>query len=126
MRHVEMSKLAKDRADVLVKRGENERQGKLLYWSSKRGQAKVLLPSGAVITVGTDTVVPLNGGNIVADEIGVDTKYRNFRGVQPDSGGSNERNESMPPMGVPVGSTQPRMERDPNVTHHVARIKMPT
>lgn len=124
MRHVEMSKAAKDRIDVMVVRGDRRRVGKLLYWSSKRGRAKVLLPSGSVITVGIDTVVPLNGGNIVADEIGVDTKYRNFRGVQPLSGGSNERNENMPPVGTSVRGTQPRMGHQKDVTHHVAGIEL--
>jgi len=72
VQHIEMSKHAKDRADVTVMREGRQREGKLLYWSSKRGRAKVLLASGAVITVATDSVALVNGGNIVADETGVD------------------------------------------------------
>ena len=120
MGHVEMSKLAKDRADVLVIRGEHRREGKLLYWSSKRGRAKVLLASGAVITVGTDTVVPLNGGNIVADENRVDTQYRNFRSLPADSDGSTEGNEVMPPVRGVVASARPGLGCGEDVSNHVA------
>jgi hypothetical protein len=115
-----MSQAAENRADVLVTRGKNKREGKLLYWSSKHGRAKVLLPSGAVITVATDTVALLNGENIVADEIGVDTKYRNFRGLQPDTGGPTEPNTVVPTMGGAVASTQPRMGCETDVENHVA------
>lgn len=115
-----MSQAAENRVDVLVVRGKHKREGKLLYWSSKHGRAKVLLPSGAVITVATDTVALLNGENIVADEIGVDTKYRNFRGLQPDTSGPNERNENLPPMGSVVASTQPRLGCETDVENHVA------
>lgn len=118
MGHVEMSKAARDRINVLVVRGNHHRQGKLLYWSSKRGRAKVLLPSGAVITVGTDTVVPLNEGNIVADEISVDTQYPDFRGLRTDVGQTT--GEVMPTVGTSAGNTQPRLERRNNVSHHVA------
>lgn len=91
-----------------------------MYWSSKRGRAKVLLPSGAVITVSTQTVVLLNGGNNVADEISVDDKCHNVRFVQPAGGRTNERNENLPTMGNTSASPQPRMGRATDVTHHVA------
>lgn len=115
-----MSQAAENRVDVLVVRGRHKRQGKLLYWSSKHDRAKVLLPSGAVITVATDTVALLNGENIVADEIDVDTKYRNFRGLQPDTSGPNTPNTVVSTMGGAVASTQPRLGCETHVENHVA------
>jgi len=67
-----MSKHAKDRGDVIVIRDGREREARLMYWSSKLGRAKVMLPSGAIITVRTDDVRLLTGGNSVADEISDD------------------------------------------------------
>lgn len=120
MGHVEMSQAAKARIDVVVIRGENRRAGKLLYWSSKRGRAKVLLPSGAVITVATDTVALRDEVNFVADENRDDAKYRNFRSLQPDSGRSTERNTGMPPVRDTAGGTQPWVGCETDVSHHVA------
>lgn len=120
MRHIEMSKHAKNRGDVIVVREGREREAKLLYWSSKLGRAKCMLPSGAVITVRTDEVRLLNGGNIVADEIGVDTKYRNFRGLQSDRPAETGSNSRMPPVRGAVASTQPRVGCETDVSHHVA------
>lgn len=119
MGHVEMSQAAKARIDVVVIRGENRRAGKLLYWSSKRGRAKVLLPSGAVITVATDTVALRDEVNFVADEIGVDTEYRNFRGLSADSDGPGET-DVMPPVRDAAQGPQPWLGCGEDVAHHVA------
>lgn len=120
MGHVEMSQAAHARADVIVTRGENQRAGKLIYWSSKRGRAKVMLPSGAVITVATDTVALRNEVNFVADENRDDAKYRNFRSLQPDSGRSTERNTGMPPVRDTADNAQSGLGCETDVTHHVA------
>lgn len=128
MGHVEMSKLAADRTPVAVVRDGRIREGKLIYWSSKLGRAKVMLASGAVITVGTDTIVLQNERNIVADEISDDTKYRNFRSLRADNTTPTDHRRpqvGMPPVRGAVGSVQPRVGCETDEPNHVEGIQLP-
>jgi len=126
---------AMHRDTVLLTRDGRTERVRLLYWpgdnprnGSTRWRAKVQTVNGAIFVVDIGAITLLNGENIVADEIDDDTKYRNFRSLQPASGSPTAQSDKfavLPPVRNPVGSSQPRVGCSEDESDHVARVKLP-
>ena len=117
---------AMHRDTVLLTRDGRTERVRLLYWpgdnprnGSTRWRAKVRNVNGAIFVVDIGLITLLNGENIVADEIDDDTKYRNFRGLRPDSGPVDVFGAVRPVRSV-VGGAQPWVGCGEDVPHHVA------
>jgi len=114
------------RDEVLVTRNNRTEKVRLLYWpgdnprrGSTRWRAKVQNPNGAIFVVDVGCVTLIEGDNFVADEIGVDTQYRNFRGLSA-SNRPVETGSEVPAVRNTVGGAQPGLGRSEDESHHVA------
>jgi hypothetical protein len=122
----EYMRAAARRQEVLVTRNGRQERAQLIYWpgdnprrGSTRWRAKVQNSNGAIFVVDVGSVTLIEGENIVADEIGVDTQYRNFRGLSA----SNRRSETVgevPTVGNLVGNPQPWVGCSEDESDHVA------
>jgi len=114
------------RAEVLVTRNGRSERARLLYWpgdnprrGSTRWRAKVQNPNGAIFVVDVGAVALIEGDNFVADEIGVDTQYRSFRGLSA-SNGSGEAGSTVSAVRDAVGGAQSGLGCGEDESDHVA------